>query len=341
MKKTLRKHILATQFWVEENEKQLTKTQVANLFNSDRHKITELISTYKEYINSARAEDQNYMFYFTEQEKRALEEYNTSNIAKKDILSKYHIGKQSTLNNWLQICGYSTKRHYKYDFNRSIFKEKPNPEMAYWLGFLLADGYIGKRSNGHLSVELHLGAKDKNHLIKFANFIQMPKEKIEESIKQTVGGAYTRDNIVYRFNAFSNEMANDLKKYNILQNKSLKEIPYIFDSEELEINYIRGLIDGDGYVSNPSVKNKRIGICGSKEICTYISDFFKKKLSNEMFIADAHFKQSSKDGKLELWSWNTTNQQATKTILDMLYTNASIYLDRKYINACAVIKLLN
>ena len=341
MKKVRKKHIEATRFYFENNDAGLTKTEVAQMFDSDRHEIVKLSSNYQNFIESSRPQDKDFMFLFSEQEEQAVEEYSTSNVSKSYILKKYNIGKTTTLDNWLSIYGYSTDRHYQYNLNRHKFEEEPDEQMAYWIGFLTADGYIGRRNNGHLSVELHLGEKDKEHIKKFARFLEMPENEIDQHIKKSVGGAYTKDNVVYRFSVFSNEMALDLAKYGIVRNKSLKEKPYIFNNKKLEINYIRGLIDGDGFVSSPKSKENRLGLCGSKEICSYVSNFFKQE-NKDIFISDAHFKQLGKNQDLELWYWQTTNREATKRVLRTLYNNDTvIYLDRKYNNACAVLKSLN
>lgn len=339
MKKVKRNHIEAARFWVEENEKGLSKTEVAQLFGSDRHQINKLKDSYQEYIESARPEDRDYLFLFSTSEKQAVEEYSHNDkLSKREICNKYNIGNNRTLDNWLEIFGYSTERHYIYSYNRNTFAGSVTEEVAYWLGFLLADGYIGRRNNQR-SVELKLGAKDKGHLIKFARFVGMPEEQIGNSIKQGFGGAYSKDNIVYSIGLYSDNMAQDLSQYYIVENKSLKERPYIFDLDSLQLNYIRGIIDGDGYVSLPNRKDKRVGVCGSQAVCQYISDFFAQRYPN-IYITPAHLKYTNKEG-LELWCWYTTNREATKKVLTDLYKGSSIYLDRKYQNACAVLKSLN
>lgn len=343
MKKINKKHIEATRFWAEENEQGLTKTAVAKLFGSDRHQIEKLKDVYQDYIASCNPDDKEYMFLFSQQEYAAIKEYSDNQqITKKEILEKYHIGNTRTLDNWLSIFGIAADRHYKYNFNRDIFKGEITPDKAYWLGFLLADGYIGFRKNNR-SVELHLSEKDRQHLVKFAHFVGVPENMISQSIKKSTGGAYTKDNTVYRFGLYSDSTAADLEKFHIVPNKSLKEKPYIFDDDILQLNYIRGIIDGDGYITNPKNKNKRIGVCGSKEVCQYISSFFKSRYP-DIFISEAHRRHEKlKNPELELWTWYSTNKDALSRVLNDLYIapTTSTYLDRKYNNACAVLKLLD
>ena len=54
------------------------------------------------------------------------------------------------------------------DYNRHIFDNIDNEEKAYWLGFIVADGYLNL--DKHM-LRIKLGNKDKRHLIKFIKFI--------------------------------------------------------------------------------------------------------------------------------------------------------------------------
>ena len=52
--------------------------------------------------------------------------------------------------------------------NRHIFDKINSQEKAYWLGFILADGYLNV--DKHM-LRIKLGDKDKHHLEKFIQFI--------------------------------------------------------------------------------------------------------------------------------------------------------------------------
>ena len=55
-----------------------------------------------------------------------------------------------------------------YTCNESYFKEINSPDKAYWLGFLMADGFIeSKRKNGNQKFGVTLQIKDEKHLYKF------------------------------------------------------------------------------------------------------------------------------------------------------------------------------
>lgn len=48
------------------------------------------------------------------------------------------------------------------------------PEAYYWMGFLFADGHFDKRNTIHLTISI----KDKDHIEKYADFINYPKNNI-------------------------------------------------------------------------------------------------------------------------------------------------------------------
>lgn len=334
MKKERKANIEATKFFVEQNEQGLSKTKIAELFGANRKAITKLETTYQDYINSVRDIDKDYMFLFEPQELQACEEFkNDISATKISIRQKYNIGNSHTLDNWLEILGISTERHYKYNYNRATFAEEPTEKMAYWLGFLLADGYITKHT-----INVGLGAKDKEHIYKLAKFIGYSEEEIAQTISERVGGAYTKDNKCYHISINSVDMVRDLNKYNILPQKSMKEQPYHFETPQLQLAYIRGIIDGDGWVSNPLAKgDKRFGVVGSKEVCEYIKTILSDY--TDAFLPEVKIKQASKDKQNYLYYWQTTNKQATQDLLKVLYPeDCPIYLDRKYKNAIALYK---
>lgn len=50
------------------------------------------------------------------------------------------------------------------EYNRHIFDEINSSEKAYWLGFIIADGYLNEDKN---MLRIKLGSIDKHHLEKF------------------------------------------------------------------------------------------------------------------------------------------------------------------------------
>ena len=259
------------------------------------------------------------MYYMTDDEKRPVLEYlENESLTPTDIAKKYRL-KDTTLKRRMAVLGIEYIRRYNVKCNRQKFNSVSTEEEAYWLGFILADGYINE-NRGFLNIKL--GAVDKQHLYKFAKFMEL--EDPDKHIKECFGGAYARDNLCYELTFNGQELVESLKKYNLFQRKSGKEIPYIFNDEKLDTAYIRGMIDGDGHISSRGLK-----YVGSFESCAYIKEYFGKygvKYShNCKYIYDYN----------EIKCLEIMNKEAKKIIFS-IYNNASIYLDRKFSQAMAL-----
>lgn len=203
----------------------------------------------------------------------------------------------------------------KYNYDRTKFKEILTEEDAYWLGFITADGCIIENK----WLQIQLAAKDKAHLEKFCKYMGLSSDETNEIIKNGVGGAYTRDNPVNCVKICSLEIISNLIDKGIAPRKSGNERPYICETVELEKAYIRGLIDGDGYLRSTQFG---IGIVGSYEICEYVKNFITNNIRD---ISNNNIHEHGIIWKLEL-----SGRVQCSDILKYLYENANIYLNRKY-----------
>ena len=70
------------------------------------------------------------------------------------------------------------------EYNRHIFDNIDSAEKAYWLGFIVADGYLNDDKN---MLRIKLGDKDKIHLEKFINFLGKKISKIKRK-KHSITG---------------------------------------------------------------------------------------------------------------------------------------------------------
>lgn len=340
MKKLKKIIIEAIEYYKQNPTKSLTK--VGEIFQVDRHLISKYLKN-DEYLlykfnNKSNLTDE-YMYYFEQNELDFIQLYvDNPTISYNELITKIN-GKapsRRTLYSWLAILGYEKTegQSIKYHYNRNVFSTIDTEEDAYWLGFITADGCI--IDNKWLQIQL--AAKDREHLVKFCKYIGLPAEEIEEIIKDSVGGAYTRDNPVNVIKICSVDIINHLLDKGITPRKSGKEKPYICKNTELEKAYIRGLIDGDGYIGSTQY---RLDLVGSYEICNYVKQFITKNIKD---ISQHEIYQHGIVFKLDL-----TGRKQTIQILKFLYDNANIYLERKYSlvqnyinnNMIAVIKLRN
>lgn len=203
----------------------------------------------------------------------------------------------------------------KYTYNKNAFNQILSEEDAYWLGFLLADGYISKKGTKPF-VQLKLGAKDYEHLKNFCNYLQYNTYDV---IKPITGGAYTKDNLCYVIKISCKQLSENLFQYNLNGAKSGKEKPFYLNDVELEKHYIRGIIDGDGWIRTTQTG---FGVCGSYETLKYIKDYIHKNIVN---VSNNNITKHGTIYKFEL-----TSKIKTELIIKYFYKDATIYLDRKY-----------
>jgi hypothetical protein len=147
----------------------------------------------------------------------------------------------------------------------------------------------------------------------------LPNNEIAEIIKHELGGAYNKDNPVCTIKISSVEIVSNLKEKGISSRKSGKEIPYICSTPKLEKAYIRGLVDGDGYLRNTEFG---FGLVGSESICKYVKDFLNNNVvdtTTNSILDHGAIKKFQIGGKIK-----------SSKIIHYLYNNANVYLDRKY-----------
>ena len=224
--------------------------------------------------------------------------FNISEYATRKILEDHHIKCRS-----LSEAGRTLK------CNHHFFDEINSEKVAYWIGFILADGYISK--NNHVGI--NLAKKDRNHLEKFKIHLQS-----EHKIIKTTDGR--RKSVCYRFEIPSPEMCSALSKLGFDNDKTFTaKVPDILI--DLERHMYRGLVDGDGHIYKRKANNKwEIGLCGTYEIC----ESFRNYISKHVDISVRVTKHSS------IYRIRFRDQQQVLQIAKLLYSDATIYLDRKY-----------
>ncbi|WP_142335714.1 LAGLIDADG family homing endonuclease [Bacillus cereus] len=218
----------------------------------------------------------------------------------------------------------------KYDYNKDYFKIIDCEEKAYWLGFIYADGYISIRNNGRsYEFGIEIKASDHEHIKKFnhiinGNFtISYRKRKLTfESYESIVNTCSIR--------IYSKQFVKNLIDKGVFLNKTKTlEFPK-FLPKELIRHFIRGYIDGDGYIifekrttGNNYGYITRLGyVCHSKQFAIELKKFLEAELLLDKELT-LYKDQNS-------FSVDTTNQAQLLSIIRYLYKDSTIYLDRKY-----------
>ena len=232
-----------------------------------------------------------------------------------------------------------TEKGNRYTFNSHYFDVIDTDEKAYWLGFLWSDGYVCKRNrNGNDAYELNvrLMESDSSHLEKLKKCLDSSHE-----IKFVKGHSRFIENYTYSKLYISNKhLCSTLyETYGIIPNrydisKILKHLP-----KEYEKSFILGVLDADGsfskYTSHSENKNAdyikyRVSFGGSEMLLRFIeSHLYERRLiENKNHMLYKRHKDDGKDG--HFLSLDFTGRIQCNNILNYLYDNQNMYLDRKY-----------
>lgn len=194
--------------------------------------------------------------------------------------------------------------------NHDIFENIDTPEKAYWLGLLYADGDI---SESRTSIALSLKEEDLYHVEAFKSFLNA-SNKIYKKVKD-------KKYVSYQLSFRSKKMREDLikqgcfpKKSHILKMPTEEQVP-----SNLLSHFLRGYFDGDGCITT---SNNGTGV--SVEI-----------LGCKSFLSDVIQLDLFHRNKLYTFKHTEVNRisysgQRAMAILNYLYTDATVYLYRKY-----------
>lgn len=196
--------------------------------------------------------------------------------------------------------------------NDDVF-EKITPESAYWIGFLMADGYVcdGKTKNSAKTVGVSLGSKDVAHLEKLKKFWGTNKKLVAQTCNHPNGKSYH----TIQLRITSDKICSALKQYGVVPRKS--HIAKVFFLEQNR-DFWRGVIDRDGSIMRTN-NWISLRLCGSLDLtnqfAAYISSFIRRAAK----VAPTG----------NIYRVTVHGENALR-VLGVLYRNATTSLDRKY-----------
>ena len=192
-----------------------------------------------------------------------------------------------------------TNNKRKPNLNKDFFKNITSEEQAYILGFVYADGYIDCQEK---SLVINMSKKDIDILYKIKNALQCKNPIHKSSTKNCV-----------RLNLCSKEMVKDLKEIGVCRAKSkiirLPQLP-----NNLYKHFFRGYCDGNGHVGKAQV----IVCTGSQKFYEDMIKFFSEKFNKKISVREQHN------------CWYIVFSRKDLDIVDWLYSESNIYIDRKY-----------
>lgn len=238
---------------------------------------------------------------------KALYDYHNTNKTITTILTETGISKSMFYRNLDYKEEFRAKKKArKYTFNFDKFKTDSH-DKYYWLGFLGADGSVVENS---LFIELKV--IDREHLEKFNSFFENTNPIIERVNNLNVQCAKVTIN--------SFELVDYLKQYNIYQNKSKTyTIPLDKIPAEYIMDFMRGLIDGDGCIRINNHQQISLSFCSGNQECV---EQFKNILGIDNKTTQDNF----------TFHVQVTGNKKAKNILDKVYFNSNDNnrLKRKY-----------
>ena len=203
--------------------------------------------------------------------------------------------------------------------NDRFFEKINTPTKAYWLGFLLADGWVAYRGLIPKETGLALQVKDEEHLELFKNDTGYSGRIVRKLNKNSLSknGLSMLATIRITCQRFTEHAI----KAGIKPRKSGKlQIPP--EAHKFPSDFVRGFADGDGSIGE---KNFTF-ICGSREFQTELRDFILEHTGHELYPAAVLSPTTGKP--LERLSGYIKD----KPVLDWMYHNSERYLARKLNN---------
>lgn len=252
------------------------------------------------------------------QVEQVIEKYEELKTLK--AVANYFSINQATIKKFFVKNNIPYTKAINYSHNENFFATNTE-DSFYWAGFIAADGNITDKKDFTLSLK----QGDYAHILKFKTAINSdapikilpPKDKIICGVKTATSGS-----AVIRFRA--KQWAEDFLRFNIIPNKTKTySIPPDILNNKLVNHFIRGYFEGDGWFSHVKKLNRFCwGVCGNLDVVENI----KELLNNNCDISGSTtiIRQNN------IFKLTYSKQHDVSNIIDYIYGEANVYLDRKY-----------
>jgi intein/homing endonuclease len=257
--------------------------------------------------------------------KELLQEYYDETGSQTGIAEKYNIPRHRVKYYTRKLgvkmdrpCGKS-----KYTVNENIFSE--DSEVSFYLaGFIAADGNItyDNRSDT-VSLNIGLARTDRPHLLKIKEAMSFSGPILDIS---AYNKTYKNTCLSSRFSIYcSKKIIKDLEdNFNIIPQKSLiLQFPNKLIDHPMVRHFIRGYFDGDGCFSTDKRDDS---ICfellGTKNFLDNVEGILERECD---LIAPIKVTPTK-----NIYRMRTSALQSATNIVNFLYGNSNIHLDRKF-----------
>jgi len=216
-------------------------------------------------------------------------------------------------------------KQVRHSVNHKFFSED-NENSFYWAGFLAADGNVRKRRGSCREISLALSIKDKNHIEKFINAIESTAHMGIYLVKNSKRNSKWNDTKKAEVKITSEQMFNDLARFNVVLRKSLIYIfPEWLIEHKLVNHYMRGYFDGDGsfYFSQSPNKQEYFNLRGTVNFLEVYCSILERECS--LKERTTSIRVNNGIGALEYGG-----NLILPKIKMYLANGATVYLDRKW-----------
>lgn len=254
------------------------------------------------------------------------DEFINSSISLTKLAEREGTTRQTLAKYFKQLGVKIVNKQNRLKFDNTIFDSIDTEEKAYWLGFIFADGYInsspleiGKKPK--YTMEISLKADDFKHLEKFNTFTKYEKNGVK--IQDAKCGKIICKRC--RWAITDKHLWETLNSYGCTPKKSLVlKFPdeSIFKSKDLIRHFIRGYFDGDGYFSRQihhTSVSPVVSFLGTKDFLNKILEYSK---------IESNYRHDKRHTEFT-WILEYHKEPGIK-LINYLYDNCTIYLDRKY-----------
>lgn len=209
------------------------------------------------------------------------------------------------------------RRNALYNIDYKYFDDIDCEHKAYWLGFLLADGYVDERC-----IMFCLNIDDLKSI-----------EEFKSDLKSEHPIHYNKDGNPL-LNIVCKNMCDTLISYGFHHHKSWAfDINKIIQAipKEYEHHFIRGMFDGDGSIKYYKYDYQKtpfyhLGYTGLKNVCDYVAS----KIHTDSMV---------RERDTNTYTIKTKNPKKIIEIYHYLYKDATIYMQRKYDTFQEIIKI--
>lgn len=322
-----------------------TKLFHQDIFNQVSHHFNKPDSFYK----LDRSGKNGKIKWLEEQIEHVFDLHYNNKIAISYISHKFNVNHE-TIRNIFKREGKKIVNHTSYQqvytLNDNYFSKIDNPEKAYWLGFLYADGTLLERQN---TIKLYLHNKDVVHIDMFRKAINT-NYPIDYYVNNYFVTRGYKPSQMSGVKISSKQMFNDLCELGCTPRKSYslkfpteEQVP-----KELQRDFLRGFTDGDGSVNFATPKTKRVysiewGCC-SEEMLNSILEHIKES----GFDTKVNVRKTK--NKNNFYKLKFTGNNLAREIINYLYDEESTSLLRKkcmvndmntYLNDYEELKIIN